>query len=438
VKYIVFLADGAADFPVDELKDRTPLQVADKPAMDKIARLGRCGQFITVPDDMPPGSEVANLTVLGYDPHECYQGRGVIEAASMGVKLNDTDIAMRCNLICIADGRIKNHSAGHISTKEAHELIRHVDRYLGGDDAHFFPGISYRHLLVLSEPLPPSIPSSLDPSVPLSLSPSIPLSLSPSLPSSLPPSFSTDFECFPPHDHVGELVEDLMIRPRADSACPTVARLNDMIRCSWDLLSQHAVNRARVKAGEDAANSIWFWSQGRKPKMKTLKEQYGITGAVISAVDLIKGLGVYAGLDVIDVPGATGLIDTNYEGKADACLAALADHDFVFVHVEASDEAGHAKDLRQKILAIEYLDSRLIARVMKGLENRDVEATVAVLPDHLTPVAQGNHVHGAVPVAILNPRLAPDSVETYDETACVSGDLGQLRGDQFIRTLLGR
>jgi 2,3-bisphosphoglycerate-independent phosphoglycerate mutase len=417
VKYVIFLADGAADLPIPELGNKTPLQAANKPAIDRIARLGRCGSFVTVDDDMPPGSEVANLTVLGYDPRECYQGRGVIEAASMGVQLNDTDIAMRCNLICIADCRIKNHSAGHISTKEAHELIRHVDRYLGGDDVHFFPGISYRHLLVLSS----GDPSTLEPLNPRTLEP-----------------ISVDFECFPPHDHVGELVEDLMIVPKSDEAKPTVDRLNDLIRCSWEMLSQHAVNQARVKAGKDPANSIWLWSQGRKPKMKTLKEQYGITGAVISAVDLIKGLGVYAGLDVIDVPGATGLIDTNYEGKADACLAALEDHDFVFVHVEASDEAGHAKDLKQKILAIEYLDSRLVARVMKGIEEKGVEATVAVLPDHLTPVARGNHVHGPVPVAILNPRLAPDSVQTYDEAACASGALGLLRGDQFIRTVLGR
>ncbi len=417
MKYIVFLGDGMADFPVPELGGKTPLQVAKKPAIDRIARLGRCGSFVTVEDDMPPGSEVANLTVLGYDPHECYQGRGVIEAASMGVKLYDADIAMRCNLICIADGRIKNHSAGHISTEEAQRLIRHVDRYIGGDDVHFFPGISYRHLLLLSEPSPP---------------------LDSSIPRSLGPSLSTDFECFPPHDHVGELVEDLMIVSKSEEAKPTVDRLNDMIRCSWDLLPRHSVNEARVKAGKDPANSIWFWSQGRKPKMKTMNEQYGITGAVISAVDLIKGLGVYAGLDVVEVPGATGLIDTSYEGKADACLKALEDHDFAFVHVEASDEAGHAKDLKQKVLAIEYLDSRLIARVMKGIEEKGIEATVAVLPDHFTPVAKGNHVHGPVPVAILNPNLAPDSVQTYDETACAAGALGQLRGDRFIRTVLGR
>ncbi len=401
MKYIIFLADGAADFSVPELGNKTPLQAANKPAIDRIARLGRCGSFVTVDEDMPPGSEVANLTVLGYNAHECYQGRGVIEAASMGVKLNDTDIAMRCNLICVADGCIKNHSADHISTDEAGRLIRHVDRYLGGDDARFFAGISYRHLLVLDHG-------------------------------------STDFQCFPPHDHVGEKVDDLMIVPKSDAAKPTVARLNDMIRSSWELLPQHAVNQARVRAGKDPANSIWFWSQGRKPKMKTFKEQYGITGAVISAVDLIKGLGVYAGLDVIDVPGATGLIDTNYEGKADACLRALETHDFVFVHVEATDEAGHARDVKQKILGIEYLDSRLVARVMKGIEESEIEATVAVLPDHMTPVAKGNHVHGPVPVAVLTPGVTPDSVQTYDEAACALGSLGRLHGDQFIRTVLGK
>ena len=282
---------------------------------------------------MPPGSEVANLTVLGYDAHQCYQGRGVIEAASMGVKLNDEDIAMRCNLICIADGRIKNHSAGHISTPEAHKLIRYVDRYVGGDDAHFFPGISYRHLFILDRG-------------------------------------STDFECFPPHDHVGEKVEDLMIVAKSDAAKPTVDRLNDMIRCSWDLLPQHSVNQARIKERQGSGQLHLVLVPGPEAADEDPEEsEYGITGAVISAVDLIKGLGVYAGLDVIDVPGATGLIDTNYEGKADACLAALADHDFVFVHVEATDEAGHSRDVKQKIQGIEYLDSRLVARVMKGIED---------------------------------------------------------------------
>jgi 2,3-bisphosphoglycerate-independent phosphoglycerate mutase len=416
VKYVVFLADGAADFPLPELGGETPLQVANKPNMDRIAREGRCGSFITVEDDMPPGSEVANLTVLGYDPKQCHQGRGVLEAAAMGVRLLDTDIAMRCNLICLKDGVIKNHSAGHISSEEAHELIRFCDRYLGSERVRFHPGVSYRHLLVLSGPT-----HALDP-----------LTLRPLGP------FSADFECFPPHDHVGGKAEDLLVRPTTRDGETTAALLNGMIRHSWELLPTHAVNRKRVAADKDPANSIWPWSQGRRPQMKTFRELYGLTGAVISAVDLIRGVGVYAGLDVVAVEGATGLIDTNYEGKADACLAALSDHDFVFVHVEASDEAAHSKNLKEKILAIEYLDSRLIARVMKGLEDRGIEATVAVLPDHPTPVAQGNHVHGPVPVAIRNPRLAPDAVQAYDEVSCAAGVLGTLHGSDFIHAFLGR
>jgi 2,3-bisphosphoglycerate-independent phosphoglycerate mutase len=214
--------------------------------------------------------------------------------------------------------------------------------------------------------------------------------------------------------------------------------VNRIIRHSWELLPDHPLNKRRVEQGKDPANSLWPWSPGRKPKMATYKELYGITGAVISAVDLIRGVGVYAGLDIIMVEGATGLIDTNYEGKADACIAALADHDFVFVHVEASDEAGHSRDVEGKIRAIEYLDSRLIARVMKAIEAKGIEVAVAVLPDHLTPVATGNHVHGAVPVAIRTPGVAPDSVQIYDEESSKAGALGTLRGDQFIRTLLGR
>jgi 2,3-bisphosphoglycerate-independent phosphoglycerate mutase len=401
VKYIVFLGDGMADFPIPELGNRTPLQVAKKPAIDRIARTGRCGQLVTVPEDMPPGSEVANLTVLGYDPRECYQGRGVIEAASMGVALGDTDVAMRCNLLCIKDGRIKNHSAGHISTDEARVLIEAVNRELGNENVRFHPGISYRHLLVLKHG-------------------------------------SADLEFAPPHDHVGEKVEELMVRPKSEAARSTAELLNSMIRRSWEFLSGHGVNVTRTLAGKDPANSIWFWSAGRKPKMKTYREMFALSGAVISAVDLIRGLGVYAGLDLIDVPGATGLIDTNYEGKADACLRALADHDFVYAHVEATDEAGHSRDVKQKILGIEYLDSRLVARVMAGLDEKGIAARVAVLPDHLTPVAKGNHVHGPVPVAIAGPGIGPDRVERYDEDAVRAGELGVLRGSRFIELLLGR
>lgn len=390
-----------ADYPVAELGGRTPLQVARKPAIDAIARRGRCGRFVTVPEDMPPGSEVANLTVLGYDPRQCYQGRGVIEAAAMGVALDPTDVALRCNLICIKDGRIKNHSAGHIGTDEATALVQTANAELADGNVRLYPGISYRHLCVLKQGSP-------------------------------------ELECAPPHDHVGERAEELMVRPKTDAARNTAVLLNSLIRKSWEILPGHTVNVVRTLAGKDPANSLWFWSPGRKPKMSTYGEMFGITGAVISAVDLIRGLGIYAGLEVVMVEGATGLIDTNYEGKADACLTALADHDFVYVHVEATDEAGHSRDVKQKVLGIEYLDARLVARVMKGLEDRGLEARVAVLPDHATPVAKGNHVHGPVPVAVAGPGIEPDAVTRYDEDAVVQGALGTMAGDSFIRTLLGR
>jgi 2,3-bisphosphoglycerate-independent phosphoglycerate mutase len=407
LKYVIFLGDGMADLPIPELGGKTPLQVATKPAMDRIAREGRCGSLVTVEDDMPPGSEVANLTVLGYDPHECYQGRGVIEAASIGVNLAPDDVALRCNLICIEDERIKNHSAGHISTEEAVELINFLGSKLGSNEVRFHPGISYRHVVVLK------------PGAVFGKSPPSP-----------------EVECFPPHDHVGEPVQDLRIKPKTPAAQATADLLNDLVRRSWYLLASHPINVRRRQLGKDPANSIWFWSPGRKPKMATFRELYGLSGAVISAVDLIQGLGIYAGLKVIKVPGATGLIDTSFEGKADACLQALESVDFVYVHVEAADEAGHSKDLRQKIQAIEYLDQRLIARVLKGFEERRLNPVIALLPDHATPVAKGNHIHGPVPVAIRDPRHAPDSVQAYDEVSVGAGSLGLMRGRQFFQTFL--
>lgn len=399
MKYIIIIGDGMADYPIEKLGGKTPLMVARKPTIDRIAREGRCGQLVTIEPDMPPGSEVANLTVLGYDPKTCYQGRGVLEAASMGITLKPTNIAMRCNLICVKDGKIKNHSAGHISTEEAKKLISAIDTKLGNKDIHFFPGLSYRHLLILSQG-------------------------------------SSDLECFPPHDNVGKPLSEVSIKPLRPEAKSTAEILNDLVFRSNEVLARHPVNQARKKAGKDEANYIWPWSPGRKPQMETLKQRYGLKGAVISAVDLIKGTGIYAGMDVINVEGATGLWDTNYEGKADACITALEDHDFVYCHVEATDEAGHSKDLDLKIKAIEYLDERLIARIMRNLENKKIKAVVSVLPDHATPVEHGNHVKDPVPVAIFDQRKPMDSVMTFDENAVRSGALGLMHGKQFIETLL--
>lgn len=400
MKYIVIIGDGMADYPIARLEGKTPLMAVRKPAIDKIARYGRCGQLVTVEPDMPPGSEIANLTVLGYDPKTCYQGRGVLEAASLGIALKPTDIAMRCNLICVEKEKIKNHSAGHISTEEAKELIAALNTKLGSGSIRFFTGLSYRHLIVLSQG-------------------------------------STHLQCFPPHDNVGRPVNDILIKPLKPEAKSTAELLNELILSSNKILTNHSVNRQRKGAGKDEANYIWPWSPGRKPKMETLKERYGLTGAVISAVDLIKGTGIYAGMDVIPVEGVTGLWDTNYEGKADACIRALQDHDFVYCHVEATDEAGHSKDLDLKMKTIEYLDQRLVAPIMRGLESKKMKAVVAVLPDHATPVEFGNHVKDPVPVAIWDPRKPADKVMVFDENSTKTGILGLMHGKQFIEAVLG-
>lgn len=399
MKYLVIIGDGMSDYPIERLGGKTPLQVAHKPNMDRIAREGRCGLLHTVQPDVAPGSEAANLGVLGYDARECLQGRGVLEAASMGVSIGTEDMAMRCNLICIEEGRIKNHSAGHISSEDAKEIITTLQERMGRDGLSFHAGVSYRHLFV---------GKGLDPQL----------------------------ECAPPHDHPGELVESLMIQGKTREAEATAALLNDLIRRSWDILRDHPVNIRRREAGKDAANSIWFWSPGRRPTMWTYPERFGIQGAVISAVDLIRGIGVYAGLEPLRVEGATGLWNTNYEGKADACLDALERMDFCFVHVEAPDEAGHEGDLELKIRTIEDLDKRLVGRVLEGLAQRRLETVVAILPDHPTPVEKRIHVRDAVPFAIWDPRQKADNVQHYDETSCAAGALGELHGDAFIRTVI--
>jgi 2,3-bisphosphoglycerate-independent phosphoglycerate mutase len=408
MKSIIVIGDGMSDRPVARLGGKTPLQAARKPAIDRVARLGRCGLFRNIRPGDDNGSALANLAVLGYDPSACYQGRAVLEAANMGVEIGRDDVALRCNVIHVtADGRIKNHSAGHIPTEEAAQLIAVLERELGGgrgpQPVTFHAGVSYRHLLVLRG-------AWADPAL----------------------------RCAEPHDHVGERVEDLVPRATAPAAKPAEARLLDLYRRALPILAEHPVNKTRAAAGKDAANAIWPWSAGRKPAMRTLQERFGVRGAVISAVDLINGLGRYAGMDVVRVPGATGLWDTNYEGKADATLDALADHDVVYVHVEASDEAGHACDLDLKIKCIEMLDARLVARILAGLEARKFEATVAVLPDHPTPVESGKHASDPVPVAVWNPRLPPDAATAYDEESVKAGALGMLEGDAFIRLALGR
>jgi 2,3-bisphosphoglycerate-independent phosphoglycerate mutase len=400
-KYLILLGDGMADYPVERLGGKTPLQAANKPNMDRIAREGCCGLFQTLEPEMPTGSAVANLSVMGYNTAECFEGRGVLEAASMGVDISETDMAMRCNLICLEDGKIKNHSAGHITSEEAAEIIQFLHTELGNEKIRFYPGVSYRHLFV-GEGLDPRL------------------------------------VCYPPHDHPNKEAAGLPIEAKVEQAKETARILNELTRKSQEILPNHPVNQQRVTIGKDPANSIWLWSPGRRPKMWTFPERFGVTGGVISAVDLIHGIGIYAGLEKITVEGATGLWDTNYEGKADAALKVLETHDFCYLHVEAPDEAGHEGDPHLKVKTIEDLDARLVSRVLEGLEKKGFEANIALLPDHPTPVEHRIHTREPVPFVIWKPGNCADGVQQYDELSCAEGSFGTVRRDEFIRSLFDK
>lgn len=401
MKYIIILGDGMADEPIASLNNKTCLQAAKKPYIDKIASLGRSGLFDTIPAGFAPGSEIANMSVMGYNVPEVYEGRGSLEAASMGVAIEDNEIAMRCNLICIAaDGKIKNHSAGHISNEEAEELILFLQKELGNEQVNFFPGVSYRHLLKIK-------------------------------------GGKKQLKCTPPHDVPGTPFAEVMIQAENEEAKQTADLLNDLILRSQTLLENHPVNIKRAAAGKDKANSIWPWSPGYKPNMKTLAELYNLkSGSVISAVDLIRGIGVYAGLKVIEVEGITGLYNTNYEGKAQAAIEALRNDDFVYLHIEASDEAGHEGDVELKIKTIEYLDSRIVKPVFEAVSKWDEPVTIAILPDHPTPCSIRTHTNKPVPFIIYRPGETPDDVMVYDEFAAEKGSYGLIRGMEFMQTLI--
>ncbi|WP_304477122.1 cofactor-independent phosphoglycerate mutase [uncultured Muribaculum sp.] len=401
MKYIVVLGDGMADEPIPELGGKTPLEAADTPVMDMLARKGRVGRLVTVPEGFHPGSEIANLSVLGYNVPEVFEGRGVLEAANMGVDIKPGDMAMRCNLICISDGRIKNHSGGHISTEEAHEIIATLQQELGDDTVHFYPGVSYRHLLILK-------------------------------------GGDKRVSCTPPHDVPGTAFADVMVKADVPEAEATARKLNELIMRSQKILESHPVNLRRKAEGKDCANSIWPWSPGYRPSMRPMTEEFGIkSGVVISAVDLIFGIGVYAGLKPVYVEGATGLYDTNYEGKAQAAIDALRNGaDFVFLHVEASDEAGHEGDYELKKRTIEYLDNRILRPLMDAVSEMDESVAVAVLPDHPTPCRLRTHTSAPVPFLIYRPGDTPDDVTVFSEESAADGGYGLLTGSQFIKSLI--
>ncbi len=401
MKYIIVLGDGMADEPVDSLGGRTPLEAAETPVMDRLAREGRSGLFKTVADGMHPGSEVANMAVLGYDVPEVYEGRGVLEAASMGVDVPEGWMAMRCNLITVEDGRIKNHSGGHISTEEADELIKTLNRELGSDSVRFHTGVSYRCLLLIK-------------------------------------GGDKRIACTPPHDVPGAEFSDKMVKALSPEADATAALINSLILGSQSVLASHPVNLKREAAGKAPANIIWPWSPGYRPKMVPMGQMYPVrSGVVISAVDLIFGIGVYAGLTPIKVEGATGLYDTNYEGKVEAALDAMRKGaDFVFLHVEASDEAGHDGDVGLKLRTIENLDSRVLRPLMDAVDGMDEEVSVALLPDHPTPCAVRTHTADPVPFVIWRKGMPADGVTEFSENASRGGCYGLIEGDTFIREFL--
>ncbi len=410
MKHIIILGDGMADHAVERLGGLTPLQYADTPYMDLLARKGRCGRVATIPDGFHPGSEVANTAILGYDLNKVYEGRGPLEAASIGYEMQPGDMAIRCNIVCLEDGKIKNHHGGHLTTKDGDTLIKYLNERLGNDRVRFITGIQYRHLLVIK-------------------------------------GGNKHIECAPPHDHPNEEWRGLLVKPEEGytetakgvmTPQETADLLNDLILRSQQLLAEHPINKARAERGEDTANSIWPWSAGYRPSMQTLGEMFPEVkrGSVISAVDLIRGIGHYAGLRNIIVEGATGLADTNYEGKAQAAIEALKTDDFVFLHIEASDEAGHDGDLQLKLRTIENLDRRIVEPIYNETKTWDEPVCIAVLPDHPTPVEIRTHVNEPVPFLIYHKGIEPDSVKVYDEVSCVSGSYGLLVLNEFIKEFM--
>ena len=417
MKKIIILGDGMADHKVASLGNKTLLQYARPEYMNRLAREGRCGRLMTVPEGFPPGSEVANTAILGYDLNKVYEGRGPLEAASIGYDMADDDFAIRCNLITLEDGKIITHNGGNLETDDARMLIDYLNESLaapinaeqGCERIKFITGIQYRHLLVIK-------------------------------------GGNKHIVCAPPHDHPNEAWRPLLVKAESGfpadssrlSAQETADLINDLILKSQELLAKHPYNLAKASKGERQANSIWPWSGGYRPEMKTLMELYPQikSGAVISAVDLIQGIGRYAGLRIIKVPGATGLANTNYEGKAQAAIDALKTDDFVFVHVEATDEAGHDGDIELKLKAIDYLDKRLIKPVLDAIGQMDEPVCVAVLPDHPTPVELRIHVSEPVPFIIYYKGIEPDEVQYYDEVSCVNGSYGLLRLDGFMNEFM--
>lgn len=384
MKYVVLIGDGMADRPDAELGGLTLLQKANTPNMDKLAGIGLIGSVRTIPHGFPPGSDVANLSILGYDPKNYYTGRAPLEAASIGVKLQDNDVAYRCNLVTLRfEDKIimDDYSSGHITTEEAKELINAVKAELENDDISFYPGVSYRHLMVWK-------------------------------------NGGTDIQCTPPHDILGKEISGYLPKGNGDIV------LNELMRRSVRILENHSLNKDRIINGKKPANSLWFWGQGKKPSIPTFMDKYGIKGSLVSAVDLAKGLGIYAGFEILDVPGVTGWLDTNYLGKAEYSLDALEKTDLAYIHVEAPDEAGHSGNYKDKIKAIEDFDSLVVGTVLNGLEKRFKQYRILLMPDHATPFRLRTHTEEPVPFVIYDSRLNKQNKNIfYDESITGRNDI---------------
>ncbi|MEX2723420.1 MAG: cofactor-independent phosphoglycerate mutase [Candidatus Freyarchaeota archaeon] len=393
MKYIVIIGDGMADYPLEELNGKTPLQVAHKPNMDYIARKGKSGILRTIPEKMQPGSDIANLSILGYDPQKYYTGRGPIEAVSLGIKLKREETAFRCNLVTLEKGKMEDYSAGHINSNEAKEIIKTLNKKLGSKSIKFYNGVSYRHILLIKN------------------------------------EETERAECTPPHDITSKTITPHL--PRGEGS----EILLELIKKSQEILKNHPINIKRIQEGKKPANSIWPWGQGKNPHLESFEEKFRVKGAIISAVDLIKGIGKLIGLKTIEVPGATGYYNTNYTGKAEYALKHLKNHDFIYIHVEAPDEAGHAGDIENKIKAIENIDQKIVGKVLNNITDLDDNYKIAILPDHPTPIKIKTHTNDPVPIAIYYNNEKGDKIQTFDENSAQKGSLGYLIGEQFMNLL---
>lgn len=395
MKYIVIVGDGMADYPLEELNGKTPLQVANKPNMDYIALNGKSGTLRTIPDKMQPGSDVANLSILGYNPLEYYTGRGPIEAVSLGIKLEKNETAFRCNLVTLEDRKMKDYSAGHISNLEAKKLIKTIKENLESHSIKFYNGVSYRNILVIAN------------------------------------MENEKIECTPPHDITDQVIDPYL--PRGEGS----ETLLEIMRKAQEILEKHPINIKRIQEGKNPANAIWPWGQGKKPNLQSFKEKFGVKGAIISAVDLIKGIGILIGLKVIQVPGATAYYDTNYTGKAEYALKYLKNGDFIYVHVEAPDEASHTGDIENKIKAIENIDEKIVGKILNKISNISNDYKIAILTDHPTPIKIKTHTNDPVPVAIYSPNNEKgDKINSFDENSTKQGSLGLLKGEEFMNIFI--